>query len=93
MEPVEPVIYQSNTYRKDLGWPHFNDGPRVQEKLQKYCKDLLFWGLWAYLIMATKNDGISFKETLILILPLSSQDFATLLLRHFMHARPPTPKQ
>ena len=28
MEPVEPVlkkIYQSNTYRKDLSWPHFDD--------------------------------------------------------------------
>ena len=70
MEPVEPVlknIYQSNTYRKDLSWPHFDDEPRVQEKLQKYCKDLLFWVLWACLIMATKNDGICFKETLILI--------------------------
>ena len=33
MEPVEPVlknIYQSNTYRKDLSWPHFDDEPRVQ---------------------------------------------------------------
>ena len=37
MEPVEPVqmnIYQSNTYRKDLSWPHFDDEPRVQEKQQ-----------------------------------------------------------
>ena len=37
MEPVEPVlknIYQSNTYRKDLSWPHLNDEPRVQEKQQ-----------------------------------------------------------
>ena len=25
-------IYQSNTYRKDLSWPHFDDEPRVQEK-------------------------------------------------------------
>ena len=35
VEPVEPVlknIYQSNTYRKDLSWPHFDDKPRVQEK-------------------------------------------------------------
>ena len=35
MEPVEPVqknIYQSNTYRKDLSRPHFDDEPRVQEK-------------------------------------------------------------
>ena len=37
VEPVEPVlknIYQSNTYRKDLGWPHVDDEPRVQEKQQ-----------------------------------------------------------
>ena len=44
MEPVEPVlknIYQSNTYRKDLGWSHFNNKPRVQKKQhvkeQQYC--------------------------------------------------------
>ena len=37
VEPVEPVqtkIYQSNTYRKDLSWLHFNDEPRVQERQQ-----------------------------------------------------------
>ena len=37
VEPAEPVlknINQSNTYRKDLSWPHFNDEPRVQEKQQ-----------------------------------------------------------
>ena len=41
MEPVEPVlknIIQSNTYRKDLNWSHFDDEPRVQEKQQ--VKDL-----------------------------------------------------
>ena len=27
-------IYQSNTYRRDLSWPHFNDEPRFQEKQQ-----------------------------------------------------------
>ena len=35
VEPVEPVlknIHQSNTSRKDLSWPHFDDEPRVQEK-------------------------------------------------------------
>ena len=33
VEPVEPVpknIYQSNTYRKDLSWPHFDDEQTVQ---------------------------------------------------------------
>ena len=37
MEPVEPVlknIYQSNSYRKDLDWLHFDDEPRVQVKQQ-----------------------------------------------------------
>ena len=37
VEPVEPVqinIYQSNTFRKDLHWPHFDDEPRVQDKQQ-----------------------------------------------------------
>ena len=38
---VEPVvlvlnnIYQSNTYRKDLNWPHVDDEPRVQEEQQE----------------------------------------------------------
>ena len=30
VEPVEPLlknIYQSNTYKKDLSWPHFDDDP------------------------------------------------------------------
>ena len=37
MGPVQPVqmnIYQSNTYRKDLSWLHFDDEARVQEKQQ-----------------------------------------------------------
>ena len=34
VEPVLMNIYQSNTYRKDLSWPHFDDEPRVQEKQQ-----------------------------------------------------------
>ena len=41
MEPVEPVlknIYESNTYKKDLSWPHFDHGPSIQEKQQ--VKDL-----------------------------------------------------
>ena len=31
---VNENIYQSNTHRKDLIWPHFDDEPRVQEKQQ-----------------------------------------------------------
>ena len=37
VEPVEPFhmkIYQINTYRKDLGWLHFEDEPKVQERQQ-----------------------------------------------------------
>ena len=37
VEPVESVqmnIYQSNNYRKDLSWLHFNNEPRVQERQQ-----------------------------------------------------------
>ena len=41
--------------------------PFFFEILQIYWKDLLFRVLWACLIMTTKNSGIYFKETLILI--------------------------
>ena len=37
MQSIKPVLknnYQSNTYRKDLSWPHFDDEPRVQEMQQ-----------------------------------------------------------
>ena len=27
-------IYQSNTYKKDLTWLHFDDKPRAQERQQ-----------------------------------------------------------
>ena len=33
VEPVEPFlkkIYQCNIYRKEVSWPHFDNGPRVQ---------------------------------------------------------------
>ena len=33
-ESILKCIYQSNNYRKDLCWPHFHNGPRVQEKQQ-----------------------------------------------------------
>ena len=35
MEPVQPIemnIYQSNTYRKDLSWLHFDNEQMVQER-------------------------------------------------------------
>ena len=37
MAPVKPVqinIYESNTYRKDLSWLHFDDEPWVQKRQQ-----------------------------------------------------------
>ena len=34
VEPVQMIIYQSNTYRKNLIWQHFNKEPRVQERQQ-----------------------------------------------------------
>ena len=37
MEPVETVqknIYQSNDYRIDLSWLHFNDEPRNKKRQQ-----------------------------------------------------------
>ena len=41
VEPLLMNICQSNTYRKDLRWPHFDDEQIVQEKHQlkdhQYC--------------------------------------------------------
>ena len=34
VEPVQMNIYQSNTYRKELSWLHFDDETRVQERQQ-----------------------------------------------------------
>ena len=34
VEPVQMIIYRSNTYGKDLSRLHFNDEPRVKEKQQ-----------------------------------------------------------
>ena len=34
VESVFKKIYQSNTYKKDLGWPHFDNEPRVQDMQQ-----------------------------------------------------------
>ena len=34
VEPVQMNTYQSNIYRKDLRWLHFDDEPRVQERQQ-----------------------------------------------------------
>ena len=71
------------------------------EIFQKYYKDLLLWVLWACLIMATKNDGVCFKETLILIfmqkIKFMPYLFRAKILRlcylgYCRHAWPPTIK-
>ena len=104
MEPVETVlknIYQSNTYRKDLGWPHFDDQPRV---LREAAKILLRHVVLDTLGMpdSTENNGICFKETLILIfmqkLEFMSYLFLPKILQlcyfgYFRHSWLPTPKQ
>ena len=58
VEPVEPVqmnIYQSNTYKKDLSWLHFDNEPKVQErqkgKDQKSCISIFV----AYLTITSNN--------------------------------------
>ena len=35
-EQVQMNIYQSNTYRKDLRWIHFDDEPRVSEQVKDH---------------------------------------------------------
>ena len=42
VEPVESFqmnIYQSNNYRKDLSWLHFNCEPEVQERQQQFLSN------------------------------------------------------
>ena len=34
VEPVQMKLYESNTYRKDLSWLHFDDKSRVQDGQQ-----------------------------------------------------------
>ena len=34
VQPVQMNIYQSNTYRKDLSWLHFDDELRIQQRQQ-----------------------------------------------------------
>ena len=59
MEPVEPAqmnIYQSDTYRKDLNWIHFDNEPRVQERQREKVKYQQFWIsiFVAYLTISTR---------------------------------------
>ena len=58
VEPVELVqmnIYQSNTYRKDLGWLCFNNEPRAQERQQVKDQQLCISIFVAYLTIPSSN--------------------------------------
>ena len=60
VEPVEPVlknIYQSNTYRKDLSWPHFDDEARVQEKQQVKGQQFCIFVFVVCLTIPSSNYG------------------------------------
>ena len=60
VEPVEPVqmyMYQSNTYRKDLSWLHFNNEPRVQEKQQVKDQQSCIFVFVACLTIPSSNQG------------------------------------
>ena len=58
--PIEPVlknIYQSNTYRKDFGWPNFVDEPRVQEEQQVKDRQSCIFIVEACLTIPSSNWG------------------------------------
>ena len=58
MEPGETVlkkIHQSNTYRKELSWPHFDNEPRVQEKQQVKDQQNEIFTLAACLTIPSSN--------------------------------------
>ena len=58
VEPIEPVqmnIYQSNTYLKDLGWLHFDNEPRVQERQQGKDQQSCILVFVAYLTILSNN--------------------------------------
>ena len=49
-------IYQSNTYRKDLSWLHFNNEPRFQGRQQGKDQQLCISIFVAYLIIPNSNQ-------------------------------------
>ena len=67
VEPVEPFlknIYQSNTYRKDLSWPYFDDEPRVQEKQQVKHQQSCISIFVACLTIRSDNWGLNSQSQL-----------------------------
>ena len=58
VEPVKPVlknVNQSNIYRKDLSWPHFNYELRLQEKQQVKDQQPCIFVFVAYLTIPSSN--------------------------------------
>ena len=59
VEPLQPIqmnIYQSNTYRKNLSWLHFDDEPRFQERQQVKDKQPCISVFVAYPIIRSSNQ-------------------------------------
>ena len=52
---VQMNIYQSNTYRKDLSWLHFNNEPMVQERQQVKDQQSCISTLVAYPTIPSSN--------------------------------------
>ena len=48
-------IYQSNTYRKDLSWLHFDNEPRVQERQQQKDQQSYISVSVAYPVIPSSN--------------------------------------
>ena len=60
VEPVEQVlknIWQSNTYRKDLRWSHFDNEARIQKKQQKKDQQSCIFIFAACLTIPSSNEG------------------------------------
>ena len=55
VEPVQMNIYQSNTYRKELRWLHFDDEPRVQGRQQVYDQQFCISVFVGYLTIPIGN--------------------------------------
>ena len=53
---LSPYLYQSNTYRKDLSWLHFNDESRSQERQQEKEQQSCLSDFVAYLTIPSSNQ-------------------------------------
>ena len=55
VEPILKNIYQSNNYRKDLCWPHFNEEARIQEKQQEKDQHSQIFVFVSFLTIPSSN--------------------------------------